>query len=58
MYMLRWQASSLILAPCIFLIPNNAIIAAIVSNFFGSLLFFQVDKFIFKHNKNHKSEDK
>lgn len=53
-YSLRWQLSSIILSPCIYLIPNNAIIAAIISNFIGACIFFWIDKYLIfkKTNKN------
>lgn len=53
LYCGRWQLSSFVLAPCIVLIPNNALIAAIVSNLVGAIIFFWVDKWIF-NNKQKK----
>lgn len=47
-YALRWQLSSIILAPCIMLLPGNAILAAVISNFIGACIFFWIDKLIFK----------
>lgn len=47
-YALRWQLSSIILAPCIYLFSNNAMLAAIVSNLLGACLFWWIDKLIFK----------
>lgn len=51
-YAFRWQLSSIVLAPCIYFLPGNAIIAAVVSNLVGASIFFWVDKFlIFKVNE-------
>jgi Zn finger protein HypA/HybF involved in hydrogenase expression len=51
LYALRWQASSIILAPCIYYLSSyHFAIAAIVSNAIGSIIFFWVDKYIFKNN--------
>jgi hypothetical protein len=50
-YFIRWQMSSIILAPCIYYLSScNFIIAAVVSNAIGASIFFWVDKyFIFKN---------
>lgn len=58
-YAFRWQLSSIILAPCIYFLPGNAIIAAVVSNLIGASIFFWVDKFlIFKVNEVNYEEAK
>lgn len=49
LYFLRWELSSIVLAPCIYLLPSNFIVAAIVSNAVGASIFFWVDKYIFKN---------
>ena len=50
-YAFRGHISSIVLAPCIYFLPGNAIIAAVVSNLVGAGIFFWVDKFlIFKVN--------
>ena len=51
LYLLRWQASSIVLAPCIYLIKDNAILSAVVANLIGGLIFYWIDKRIFKHKK-------
>ena len=52
LYLLRWQASTIILAPCIALLANyGAIISAVVGNFIGGCIFYLVDKKIFKEEK-------
>jgi len=50
LYMLRWQMSTPILALCIYYLPFNTTIKTIVANLIGSILFFWVDKYIFKSN--------
>ena len=53
-YLLRWQASSLILAPCIhWLAGYGSVVSAVVANFIGGCLFFWIDARIFK-GKDHK----
>lgn len=48
LYLLRWQASTPILAGVgIILASMGQIIAAIVANLIGGLIFFWVDQFIF-----------
>jgi hypothetical protein len=51
LYLFRWQLSSPILAGVLILMTNqNKWIATIVANFLGGLVFFWVDKYIFKNN--------
>ena len=47
-YLLRWQASSLILWPVIQLVHLPAVWQAVISNLIGGLIFFWVDRIIFK----------
>lgn len=48
-YALRWQASSLILAPCLMLLGHlGEWPATIIANLIGAIIFFWVDKIIFK----------
>lgn len=48
LYLLRWQLSTPILAAVLWwLNPFGELIATIVANFLGGLLFFWVDRFIF-----------
>lgn len=56
-YMLRWQLSSIILYPCLLLLAFSPLLATVVANIVGSLIFYQVDKYIFK-KVNKKSLDK
>lgn len=49
LYLLRWQSSSLILAPVLSIFSNQNIWkATIIANLIGGLLFFWIDKYIFK----------
>jgi hypothetical protein len=49
LYIVRWQLSTPILAVVLILLANqNKWIATIVANFLGALIFFWVDKFIFR----------
>ena len=53
-YLLRWQLSTPILAIVLFLLNNyNVTIATIIANLVGGLIFFWVDKFIFKENPSN-----
>jgi DNA-directed RNA polymerase subunit RPC12/RpoP len=48
LYLLRWQASTPILAGVgIILVSMGQIVSAIIANLIGGLLFFWVDRFIF-----------
>lgn len=59
LYICRWQMSNFILAPCIAIFKHSPSmwgtqedwIAAGFSNLVGAIIFFWVDRFIFK-NKN------
>ena len=50
LYLVRWQLSTPILAGVIFLLTNhmNALWITVIANFIGGLIFFWVDKFIFR----------
>ena len=48
LYFSRWELSSLVLAPCMYLLPYNFVVTAIISNAIGACIFFWVDKWIFK----------
>lgn len=48
-YIIRWQLSTPILAIClIWLSSLNEITATIIANFIGALIFFWIDRFIFR----------
>ena len=49
MYLLRWQLSTPILAiVLIILADQNKWVATVIANLIGGLMFFPVDKLIFK----------
>lgn len=51
LYLLRWQASTIILAPCIaWLAPLGPIASAAVANLIGGVIFYFVDRRIFKED--------
>ena len=49
-YIIRWQCSTPILALCMYYMNFNITIKTIIANFIGALIFFWVDKYIFKNN--------
>ena len=52
LYLLRWQLSSPILALCLLWLGGiGTVWATIIANLIGGLIFFWVDKYIFKENK-------
>lgn len=50
LYLFRWQLSTPILFLCVTLMPFNNMIKTILANLIGGLIFFQIDKWIFKNN--------
>ena len=51
LYLLRWQASTIILAPCIaWLAPLGPIASAAIANLIGGVIFYFVDRRIFKED--------
>lgn len=49
LYLIRWQLSSPLLAICLVWFCGLGVIwATIISNLIGGLIFFWVDRFIFK----------
>lgn len=52
LYTLRWELSSIVLAPCLMWLGHlGAWPATIIANLIGACIFFMVDKFIFKEDK-------
>lgn len=52
LYLLRWQLSTIILAPCIFYLGFlGAFWAVVVANLIGGLIFFWPDKYLFQSEK-------
>ena len=56
-YSLRWQLSSIVLAPCIALIPQNPVVSAVVANLIGGCIFYWIDKWIFRKDQLVKKEN-
>ena len=48
LYLLRWQLSTPILALVLYLLHTNEMVETIIANFIGGVIFFQVDKRIFR----------
>lgn len=48
LYLLRWQASTIFLAPCIaWLAPLGPVASAAIANLIGGIIFYFVDRRIF-----------
>lgn len=49
-YAFRWQLSSFILAPVLYLLADTVGVtwSTIIANFIGACIFFPVDRWIFK----------
>lgn len=54
LYLLRWQLSTPILALILYLLHINELIETIIANLIGGLIFFWIDKWIFKEKENEK----
>ena len=58
LYLLRWQLSTPILALILFMLKDcNYLIATIVANLIGGIIFFWIDKWIFRDKKKKKEEE-
>lgn len=52
LYLIKWQSSTIILAPCIAIFSNlGPVWSAIIANFIGGCLYFPIDSLIFKPKK-------
>lgn len=47
-YLFRWQLSTPILAIVLYILHTNTMLETIIANLIGGLIFFWVDKKIFK----------
>ena len=57
LYLGRWQLSTPILSLCIILIPiGNPIVKTIIANLIGGLIFYYVDKLIFKEKGGNNGD--
>jgi hypothetical protein len=50
-YLLRWQLSTIILAPCIAFFNDSigSVGSAVIANLIGGCIFFFIDRKIFQH---------
>ena len=48
LYLIRWQLSTPIIALILYLMHTNELIETIIANLIGGMIFFWVDKKIFK----------
>ena len=48
LYLLRWQLSTPILAVCMYYLAFNVTLKTIMANLIGGLIFFWVDRYIFR----------
>lgn len=55
LYLLRWQLSTPILAIVLYHLPFNTLINTIIANLIGGIIFFWIDKLIFKEGKYEQS---
>lgn len=51
LYLGRWQLSSIILFPVILVFGDKPLLATILANLIGGMIFWYVDKWIFSHKK-------
>lgn len=58
LYLIRWQLSTPIIAIVLYMfkVGTSPVIPTIVANFIGGLIFFWVDKLIFKEKKDKSSK--
>ena len=55
LYLLRWQLSTPILALCLNLLSFNVLLNTIIANLIGGIIFYWIDKFIFKEDKHENN---
>ena len=53
LYLIRWQLSTPIVALCMHFLNFDVVIKTIIANLIGGIIFFWVDKFIFKEKDNN-----
>lgn len=49
LYLLRWQLSTPILAVVLYILNENELVETIIANLIGGLIFFWIDKKIFRN---------
>ncbi len=53
LYLLRWQLSSPILAICLYYLKLGTVCNTIIANLIGGMLFYWVDKIIFRKDNDY-----
>lgn len=51
LYLIRWQLSTPILALILYILNTNEIVETIIANLIGGIIFYWVDKKIFKEKE-------
>jgi hypothetical protein len=51
LYLIRWQLSTPILFLCVYFLHLSDILETFIANLVGGILFYQLDKFLFKGGK-------
>jgi len=51
LYLIRWQLSTPILAICMQWLEFNTVVKTIIANLIGGMIFFWIDKYIFKEKE-------
>lgn len=51
LYLIRWQLSTPILALCLSKLKFSTTVNTIIANLIGGIIFYWIDKFIFKEDK-------
>lgn len=54
LYLIRWQLSTPILALCLNLLHFATLTNTIIANLIGGIIFYWVDKYIFRGDNNGK----
>lgn len=54
LYLIRWQLSTPILALCLNLLHFTTLTNTIIANLIGGMIFYWVDKYIFRGDNNGK----
>lgn len=54
LYLLRWQLSTPILAICLNMLDFNTTINTVIANLIGGIIFYWVDKYIFRKEETCK----
>ena len=49
LYLLRWQLSTPVLALCLYWLNFSTIVNTIIANLIGGIIFYWIDKYIFKN---------